>query len=70
MDKSINLSESLKKLTDIVSWFENEKDIDLEQGLIKVKEGAELIKVCKARLTKIENEFTEIQKEISDEDKS
>ena len=68
MDKSINLSESLKKLTDIVSWFENEKDVDLEQGLIKVKEGAELIKACKTRLTKIENEFSEIQKEINKED--
>lgn len=66
-EQTINLTESLKKLTDIVQWFESDKDIDIEEGLLKVKEGADLIKACKTRLAKIENEFLEIQKEVNGE---
>jgi len=66
-EQAINLTESLKKLSDIVEWFENDKEIDVEQGLLKVREGADLIKVCKVRLAKIENDFKEIQREVSEE---
>ena len=61
----INLKESLKKLGDIVSWFDNQEEIDVEKGLEQVKEGAELIKSCRERLSEIENEFTEIKKQVS-----
>lgn len=64
---NINLTESLKKLNEIVSWFENQEDIDVEVGLEKVREASELIKVSKGRLAEIENEFKEIEKEISAE---
>ncbi len=67
-EKNINLTKSLNELGEIVKWFEKEEEIDVEAGLEKVKEGAELIKHCKERLAKIENEFKEIQKEISTED--
>ncbi len=59
-----NLNETLKKLSQIVSWFESQEDIDVEKGLEYVKEGANLIKASKARLSQIENEFNEIKKEI------
>jgi exodeoxyribonuclease VII small subunit len=59
-----NLNESLKKLTDIVHWFDEQKEVDVETGLEKVKEGAILIKSCRERLRAIENEFEEIQKTI------
>lgn len=68
--ETTNLTKSLHELGEIVKWFENEEEIDVEAGLEKVREGAELIKVCKDRLAKIENEFKEIQKEISDDDES
>lgn len=61
-----NLNESLKKLADIVRWFDEQKEVDIEAGLGKVKEGAVLIKSCRERLKEIENEFEEIQKEIDD----
>ncbi len=67
-DADINITESLKKLSDIVAWFESEEGIDVEQGLEKVKEGAALISAAKKRLAKIENEFKEIQKEIVEEE--
>lgn len=60
----INLNETLKKLAGIVSWFENQSELDVEKGLEYVKEGAELIKSSRERLTQIENEFKEVKKEI------
>ena len=65
-NSNINLTKSLGELGEIVRWFENEEEIDVEKGLEKVREGAELIKLCKERLAKIENEFKEIEKEISE----
>lgn len=64
IDKSFNLKESLSKLNKIVVWFEEQKEVDVEAGLEKVKEGAELVKNCKARLSEIENEFETIQKQV------
>ena len=59
-----NLNETLKKLGQIVSWFENQSELDVEKGLEYVKEGASLIKSSRERLTEIENEFKEIKKNI------
>jgi len=59
-----NLNENLKKLSQIVSWFESENELDVEKGLEYVKQGAELIKSSRARLKEIENEFIEIKKQI------
>ena len=59
-----NLSENLKKLSSIVSWFDSQSELDVEKGLEYVKEGAELIKSSRERLSEIENEFKEIKKEI------
>ena len=60
----INLNETLKKLSQIVSWFESQGELDVEKGLEYVKVGAELIKSSRERLKEIENEFKEIKKEI------
>lgn len=62
--KSQKISESLSKLEGIVDWFEKQEDVDVEEGLKKVKEGAGLIKSLKSRLKEVENEFNEIKKEF------
>ena len=59
-----NLNNSLKRLFEITEWFDNQEEIDVEEGLKKVKEAAELIKASKERLKTVENEFEEIKKEI------
>ncbi len=60
-----NLSENLKKLGEITSWFEERNNAgDIEQGLEKVKEAVAIIKASKDRLKEIENEFEEIKKEV------
>jgi exonuclease VII small subunit len=59
-----NLTDNLKKLSAIVSWFESQSELDVEKGLDYVKEGAELIKTSRERLAEIENQFIEIKKDI------
>lgn len=69
VDKQINLKDSIKKLNQIVEWFESQEEIDIEAGLEKVKEGAMIVKICKKRLVEIENEFEQIQRETEEENK-
>ena len=61
---TVNLNDTLKKLAQIVAWFESQSELDVEKGLEYVKEGATLIKSSRERLSEIENEFKEIKKSI------
>lgn len=69
-DDTVNLTQSLQKLEGIVQWFDDQEEVDVEQGLTKVKDAAKLIKDSRLRLAAIENEFAEIEKEIGDDDES
>mgnify|MGYP001562208732 CR=1 FL=1 len=60
--KEKNLSNNLKRLSEITDWFENQEEVDVEEGLAKVKAAAVLIKASKERLKAVENEFEEIKK--------
>ncbi len=62
-----NLSDSLKKIQGIISWFEEQKEVDVEKGLEKVKEGAALITASRKRLQEIENEFEIVKKDLENE---
>jgi len=64
--KKFDFTESVNKLEEINSWFQNE-DIDLDEGLYKLKAGKELIKKCRTRLKEVENEFIKIKKEFVEE---
>jgi len=66
ISNGVKISESLSKLEEIVNWFENQKEVDVEEGLKRVKEGASIIKVLKARLAEVENEFNEIKRELEE----
>lgn len=57
-----NLKENLRKLEEIASWFDSQDEVDVEAGLLKVKEGAKLVAESRARLEEIENEFEQIKK--------
>lgn len=63
-----NLSDNLKRLSEIAEWFENQEEVDVEEGLQKVKEAVGLIKASKERLKSVENEFEEIKKEVDIEE--
>jgi exonuclease VII small subunit len=61
------LKQNFKKLEEIVQWFDQQKEIDLEIGLNKIKEGSKLIKESKSQLQGLENEFEEVKKEMKKE---
>ena len=61
---SKNLNSNLKRLAEITEWFDKQEEIDVEEGLNKIKEASMLIKVSKERLKAVENEFEEIKKEM------
>lgn len=63
-ETSGNINKQLKQLESIVSWFENQEEVDIEAGLKKVKEGATLIKELKTKMKIVENEFKEIKKDL------
>ncbi|MEI7749973.1 MAG: exodeoxyribonuclease VII small subunit [Candidatus Moraniibacteriota bacterium] len=63
-EKKQSLGESLKKLEEIVTWFEEQEEVDVEEGLAKVKEGAVLVKASREKLKEAENEFEIVKKEL------
>lgn len=65
-----NLKDSLKKLKDIVDWFDRQEEVDVEVGLEKVKEGAVLIKESKKRLKELENEFEKVKEGLEEEEEN
>lgn len=62
--EEVNLTKSLTELQEIVTWFEEQDNVDVEQGLDKIREAAKLIKGSKLRLSQIQNEFKEIENEM------
>ena len=64
--KEKNLKSNLEKLTSIVNWFEEQEEIDVEEGLKKVKESVEILKEAKKQFSDIENQFEEIKREIEE----
>ena len=66
--KPEDISQSLEKLERIVRWLDEQERVDVEEGLRKVKEGAELIKSLRTRLTSVANEFEEVKKGLEEDD--
>ncbi len=58
-----NLKETLARLEQIIQEL-NDKDLDVESGLAKFKEGAELIKLSHSKFKQAENEFQKIKAEL------
>ena len=66
MEKN-KLKDSLKKIEDIISWFDEQSEVDVEAGLDKAKEGVALIKSSKKRLKELENEFEKVKTGLEEE---
>jgi len=65
--KKNNLTQDLQSLEKITQWFEDQEEVDVEEGLKKVKEGALLIKQSRKRLKEVKNEFQEIKDDLEKE---
>ncbi len=68
MENKNNLTKNLKKLEEISNWFEKKDDVDIEEGIEKVKEAVKIIKESKKRLKEVENEFEEIKKDLNSDE--
>ncbi|MFZ5424590.1 MAG: exodeoxyribonuclease VII small subunit [Patescibacteria group bacterium] len=61
--KKFDFTKAIKDLEEINKWFQ-EEEIDLDEGLKKLKLGKELIKQCRERIKEVENEFVDIKKDF------
>lgn len=66
-DAPEHISQSLAKLEKIIEWFDEQEQVDVQEGLAKVREGAGLVKELRARLKTVENEFEELKKDLDEE---
>ena len=63
MAKEINYTEAFEELQTIVADIE-EGEISVDELSLKVKRAAELIKLCKHKLTSTEEDVTQILKDL------
>ena len=61
--KEINFAKSFEELEAITEWFERD-GADLDEGLKKFERGLELAKLCKEKLSEVENKVETIKKKF------
>jgi exodeoxyribonuclease VII small subunit len=59
----LDFKKAIEELEEINEWF-SEEEIDLDEGLEKLKRGKDLILACQKRLNKVETEFIDIKDEL------
>jgi exonuclease VII small subunit len=64
------IADSLAKLESIIRWFDDQDQVDVQEGLAKVREGAGLVKELRSRLKTVENEFQELKKDLATDDQN
>ncbi len=65
MSEEIKYTEAFEELQQIVQEIE-EGEITVDELAVKVKRAAQLIKICKNKLTTTEEDVNEILKELED----
>ena len=65
-DQNFDFKKSIEELEQINRWFQDE-EVDLDEGLQKLRRGKDLIKKCRDRLKNVENEFIKIKEEFKEE---
>jgi exodeoxyribonuclease VII small subunit len=63
MENKMNYTEAFEELQQIVKHMEN-GEITVDELSLKVKRAAELIKICKQKLTTTEEDVNHILKEL------
>ena len=62
MDKKISYADAMAEIEAILARFESE-DFDIDTLSAQVKRATELIKLCRSRLRKAEDEVADVLKE-------
>ncbi len=68
MAQDIKYAKAVERLDEIMGQIESEA-IDVDELSVKVKEAVELIKVCKARISKAEMEVKKVVEDFAKEAK-
>ena len=63
--KELNFAKAFEELEEITAWFERD-GADLDEGLKKFERGLELAKVCKEKLSEVENKVEAIKKRFTE----
>jgi exodeoxyribonuclease VII small subunit len=66
---NIKYNEAIERLDEIIQKIEND-DIDVDELSLKVKEAADLIKLCKSKIDKAQLEVKQVVDDMSQEEKS
>lgn len=61
----INFTKAFEELEGITQWFERD-GADLDEGLKKFERGLELAKLCKEKLSEVENKVETIKRKFSE----
>lgn len=64
-DSKFDFKKSITELEEINRWFQ-EEEVDLDEGLKRLKRGKDLIQKCRDRLKSVENEFIKIKEEFNE----
>src|SRR3954454_24763141 len=62
----LDFASAIDKLEEINRWVQHE-DLNLDEGLAKLREGKELVKLCRQKLQTVDNELVKIDQEYSEE---
>ena len=63
--QTVNFSKAFEELEAITEWFEK-GEADLDEGLKKFERGLELAKICKGKLSEVENKIKELKKKFEE----
>ena len=61
--KKTNIKDLLIELEKINEWFQSQ-DLDIEEGIIKLKKAEELMTEVRGKISNVENEFIDIRKRL------
>lgn len=67
MTKSKSTKE-FAELKELMAWFEEQDELDLESTVLKAKRAMELIGSLKESVTEAENQLREITEKVEDEE--
>jgi exodeoxyribonuclease VII small subunit len=65
--KNVSFDEAFEELEEITKSFEEQDEVDLDEGLDKFERGLKLAQLCKEKLSKVENRVKELKDKYEEE---
>lgn len=65
--KNLSFDDAFEELEEITKSFEEQDEVDLDEGLDKFERGLKLAQFCKEKLSKVENRVKELKDKYEEE---